>query len=66
MSSRIYRCYDGHLFTAGWGKLVVASIHFGRAKYLRCPVDQRWQMARPVGRASLTEEQLAQAAHYKF
>jgi hypothetical protein len=25
----------------------VASVHFGRAKYLPCPVDHRWQMARP-------------------
>ena len=66
MLSLIYRCNDRHLFTADWGRLVVASVHFGRAKYLRCPVDRHWQMARPVSRTSLTEEQLVQAAQYKF
>ena len=66
MFNRVYRCEDGHLFTADWGKLVVASVHFGRAKYLKCPVDHSWRMAMPVKRVGLTEEQVTRAAQYKF
>ena len=66
MFSRIYRCSDGYIFTADWGRLVVASFHFGASKFLRCPVDHRWRMARPVGRADLTGEQLTRATQYKF
>src|SRR5579875_2655765 len=66
MFSRVYRCEDGHLFTADWGKLVVASSHFGRAKYLQCPVDHRPVMAMPIKGSRLTEEQISQASRYKF
>jgi hypothetical protein len=66
MFTRVYRCEDGHLFMADWGKLVVASVHFGRAKYLKCPVDHCWRMAMPVKRARLTEEQVTQASQCKF
>ena len=43
MFSRSYRCEDGHPFMADSGKWVVASVHFGGLKYLRCPVDRYWQ-----------------------
>jgi hypothetical protein len=66
MFSRVYRCEDGHLFTADRGKLVVASFHFGRAKYLQCPVDHRPVMAMPIKGSRLTEEQISQASQYKF
>ena len=66
MYSRVYRCSDGHFFTADWGRLVIASVHFGSSHFLRCPVDHRWRMASPVPAASLTQEQATQAAQYKF
>jgi hypothetical protein len=66
MDGRVYRCSDGHFFTANWGRLLIASLHFGASHFLRCPVDHHWRMASPVTDAGLNQEQRAQAAQYKF
>ena len=63
----IYRCQDGHLFVArSWLKLLVASLHFGARKFLRCPVDHHWRMAASLSRNDLTDDQLAEARAYQY
>lgn len=62
MPEQIYQCREGHYFLVrSWLKLLVASVHFGGSKYLRCPVDHHWQMATRVNSNDLSEDQLAQA-----
>jgi hypothetical protein len=62
----LYRCSDGHYFVARWTKLVWASAHFGTSHYLRCPIDHRWRMATRVARATLTDDQVAEALRHPF
>jgi len=62
MPERIYRCSDGHLYAASALKASLLSIHLGLGTHLqRCPVDNRWRVARVVNRSELSDEQLAQA-----
>jgi hypothetical protein len=63
---RVFRCSDGHYFTANWGRLALGSMHFGESKFLRCPVDHHWRMAKAVPAANLTAEEAAQAKQYSF
>jgi hypothetical protein len=64
--ARVFRCSDGHYFTANWGRLLLGSAHFRETKFLRCPVDRRWRMAKPVPAARLTPEEAAQAKQYSL
>lgn len=67
MNERIYRCSDGHLYSASAGKAIVFSLHFGLGTHLQqCPVDHRWRMARLVDQNELSEEQLAEARRNRF
>ena len=66
MSDQIYRCSDGHLFTATWPKLVFMSVHFGASKLTRCPVDSRWRMITWVAANHLSAADLADAQRHRF
>jgi hypothetical protein len=61
-----YRCSGGHLFVTSWPKLVFLSVHFGPSKFLRCPVDGHWRMARRVYPGDLTQAELDAAKQYRF
>jgi hypothetical protein len=64
---RIYRCSDGHLYTAAWGKALLKSIHLGFGTHFqKCPVDGRWRKATPVEPNELSEEQLREARSHQF
>ena len=54
----IYRCSDDHVFHLPFARRIL-SVHLGRKKYGRCPVDDRWRMFRSVHRNELTDSQLA-------
>lgn len=41
-------------------------MHFGESKFLRCPVDHHWRMAKRVRAANLTPEEAGQAKQYSF
>ena len=62
---RVMRCSNGHLFTAGEGKRILGSVHFGPARLMRCPVDGTWGFVRNVDRRNLTQAQLTEAARYR-
>jgi hypothetical protein len=63
----IYRCSDGHLYSADFFKVLLLSLHLGIAThYQRCPVDRRWRVATRVKPAALTPEQLAEARQQAF
>ena len=62
---RVMRCSNGHLFTAGEGKRIFGSLHFGPARLMQCPIDGKWGLVGNVDRRNLTEDQLAQAARYR-
>jgi hypothetical protein len=67
MDDRIYRCSDGHLYSAALAKSSLLSVHLGKgAHWQRCPVDRHWRTASPVDRNSLTEEQIAEARKHEF
>ncbi len=66
MADLIFRCSDGHLFSANLLKLVFLSVHFGTAKFLRCPVDHKWRMAYRIDPATLSETELDEAKQYRF
>jgi hypothetical protein len=62
MLERIYRCSDGHLYSAQALKASLLSVHLGIGAHLqRCPVDNRWRVARAVDPNQLTNEELARA-----
>lgn len=62
MPERIYRCSDGHLYAAAPLKASLLSIHLGVGTHLqRCPVDNRWRVARLVDPDELSDEELARA-----
>ena len=65
VGDRILRCSDGHYFTAGESSRLVGSIHLGRKRFMRCPVNGRWRMAGNVRSADLTSDQLEQARRYR-
>jgi hypothetical protein len=63
----IYRCSDGHLYTASWGKALMLSVHLGVGRhYQRCPVDDRWRMAERIdpGRLSPAEREAAEQSRF--
>jgi hypothetical protein len=63
----IYRCSDGHLYTAAPLKALLLSVHLGiGAHYQRCPVDHRWRSAIRVSPGRLSEAQLAEASQHTF
>lgn len=66
MADPIFRCSDGHLFTASLLKLVFMSLHLGISKFLRCPVDGKWRVASPVSPGSLSDPELRQARRHRF
>jgi len=62
MPERIYRCSDGHLYSAQALIASLLSVHLGVGVHLqRCPVDNRWRVARVVDPNVLSEEELADA-----
>jgi hypothetical protein len=62
MLQRIYRCSDGHLYSADALKASLLSVHLGvGAHFQRCPVDKRWRIARVVDPNELSDEELAKA-----
>jgi hypothetical protein len=64
---RIWRCSDGHCYSANWVKAMLLSVHFGIGRHWqRCPVDGRWRMARAVSPGSLTESERDQARANRF
>jgi hypothetical protein len=61
VAGRILRCSDGHLFTEEVGARLLLSLHLGPARLLRCPVDNRWRLARNVSPNDLSDEEIRQA-----
>ncbi|HLH47198.1 MAG TPA: hypothetical protein VKV25_08565, partial [Acidimicrobiales bacterium] len=58
----IVRCRQGALYSTIWiPTLSLKAVRLGRARYQRCPVHHRWELARVVDPASLTPEELARA-----
>jgi hypothetical protein len=51
LSDPCYRALVGRT-RVNWGRLLLGSMHFGETKFLRCPVDRRWRIAKPVPAAS--------------
>jgi hypothetical protein len=66
MGAMIFRCSDGHLFTASWVKILFLSAHFGNSVWTRCPVDHKWRMASRIARDDLSDAELDQAEQYHF
>jgi hypothetical protein len=66
MPDLFFRCSDGHLFTATWLKIVFLTVHFGNAKWMRCPVDHKWRMAYRIGADTLSETELDEAKRHRF
>lgn len=67
MLEEIYRCSDGHLYTASWLKAFALSVHLGYGTHLqRCPVDRRWRRASRIEANELTSDQLGQARQHTF
>jgi len=66
MPERIYRCSDGHLYTANLAKAVLLSVHFFSTHYQRCPVDGRWRWAKPVNPSDLSPAELEEARSHSF
>lgn len=61
----IYRCSDGHIYTASFPKALFLSIHiFGHIQ--RCPVDRRWRRATRINSNDLTDQQLQEAKRHAF
>lgn len=66
-SMTIYRCSDGHLYSAAWALTVVKSVHLGfSTKLQRCPVDGRWRLARAVDPNELSSSELLEAESNVF
>ncbi len=62
----VVRCREGHLFTTSWIPGVkLKAIDLGLARIQRCPVGRHWSLVVPVRRASLSAEQLAEAARHE-
>jgi hypothetical protein len=64
IGDRILRCSDGHLFISGESARLLASVHFGPKRLIRCPVDKKLRMAGNVNSSDLTEKELDQARQY--
>jgi hypothetical protein len=60
-SRQVIRCSAGHLYTATW----IPHVSLRDIRMDRCPIDGRWQLARVVDPAELTDAELAEAQeHY--
>jgi hypothetical protein len=67
VDDRIYRCSDGHLYSAEPARASLLSVHLGPGRHWqRCPVDRRWRMANLVSASDLTGDQLEQARQHQF
>jgi hypothetical protein len=65
--TRIYRCSDGHVYSAPWALTVVKSLHLGfGTKFQRCPVDGRWRIAKAVDPGDLSPAELLEAESNVF
>lgn len=65
VGDRILRCSDGHLFVSGEASRLLASVHFGPKRLIRCPVDKKWRMAGNVNSSELSDQQIEQARRYR-
>ncbi len=64
---RIYRCSDGHYYTADRGRALLKSVHLGLGVHFqKCPVDGRWRKATPVDPNEISEAQLQEAQSHIF
>lgn len=66
MQDHIYRCSDGHLYTATVLRQYATLGHMGSAQLHRCPFDHRWRMTRPANANELSEEQIDDAHHHRL
>lgn len=67
MNDRIYRCSDGHLYSASAAKSILFSLHLSPATHWqRCPVDKHWRKAKLVNPRDLSEDQLEEARKIRF
>lgn len=66
MPDQVFRCADGHLFTASWLKMLVLSVHLVDSKWTRCPVDHRWRTVSRISPHSLSQTQLREATQNRF
>lgn len=64
MSSPIYRCSDGHLFTVAWWK--ASAWARGYNVFIRCPVDNRRRLAAEVSPRKLARSELDEARRYRI
>lgn len=65
IGDRILRCSDGHLFVSSESARLFRSVHLGLKRFMRCPVDNRWRIARNVNSSDLTKQELQQARAYR-
>jgi hypothetical protein len=65
VGDRILRCSDNHYFTSSESNRLAGSIHLGPKRFMRCPVDGKWRMARNARSSDLTPEQLEQAQRFR-
>jgi hypothetical protein len=61
IGDRVLRCSDGHLFVSGEGTRLFLSVHLGPWRFMRCPVDKKWRIAKNVNSKDLSPEELEQA-----
>jgi hypothetical protein len=66
MADQVFRCPDGHLFTASWLKMLVQSVHLGLSKWTRCPIDHKWRTVRMVNPNSLSDTELDESKQNRF
>ena len=66
MVDLVFRCSDGHLFTASWLKMLFLSVHLGDVKWTRCPVDHKWRTVSRVNPGSLSYAQIDEAKQNRF
>jgi hypothetical protein len=66
-TTRIYRCSDGHYYSAPWALSLLKSIHLGfGVHFQKCPVDGRWRKANPIDPSELSEGELQEAHRHTF
>lgn len=59
VGQRILRCSDNHLFVAGTAARLFLSVHLGRKRLMRCPVDGKFRIMENVDPGDLTSAELA-------
>lgn len=61
----IVRCSEGALFETKWVPFVsFKAARLGTRRVQRCPVHRKWQLIERVDPATLSDEQLADAARH--